>query len=253
MDKYYEQLNEKCKEVAKEVIKDNNILSDNMLKKEERDFLLSDWNAFIVGLISDQSVKAEMAWRLPYYLYKRLGYFDFNKIIKEQSVESLEAIIKEKPALHRYPKKMAEYIFFAIKKIVKEYDSKAENIWKNNLDAKYVVSKLEEFKGISHKKAALGTLLLVRDFGITLNNLSCIDIAYDVHVRRIFLRMGLVDTDNINDVTSCARKICYDFPGSLTLPFWVAGREYCRPEQPKCDECYFKNFCLKRTELGKNL
>lgn len=30
MDKYYEQLNEKCKEVAKEVIKDNSILSDNM-------------------------------------------------------------------------------------------------------------------------------------------------------------------------------------------------------------------------------
>ena len=26
MDKYYEQLNEKCKEVAKEVIKDNSIL-----------------------------------------------------------------------------------------------------------------------------------------------------------------------------------------------------------------------------------
>ncbi len=111
MDKYYEQLNEKCKEVAKEVIKDNSILSDNMLKKEEREFLLSDWNAFIIGLISDQSVKAEMAWRLPYYLLKRLGYFDFDRIIKEQSVESLEAIIKEKPALHRYPRKMAENIF----------------------------------------------------------------------------------------------------------------------------------------------
>lgn len=132
MDKYYEQLNEKCKEVAKEVIKDNSILSDNMLKKEEREFLLSDWNAFIIGLISDQSVKAEMAWRLPYYLLKRLGYFDFDRIIKEQSVESLEAIIKEKPALHRYPRKMAEYIFFAIKKIVEEYDAEAENIWKND-------------------------------------------------------------------------------------------------------------------------
>ena len=132
MDKYYEQLNEKCKEVAKEVIKDNSILSDNMLKKEEREFLLSDWNAFIIGLISDQSVKAEMAWRLPYYLLKRLGYFDFDRIIKELSVESLEAIIKEKPALHRYPRKMAEYIFFAIKKIVEEYDAEAENIWKND-------------------------------------------------------------------------------------------------------------------------
>lgn len=253
MEKNYEQLNEKCREVAKKVIKDNSILSDNMLKNEEREFLLSDWNAFLIGLISDQSVKAEMAWRLPYYLSKRLGHFDFCRIAKEETIESLEAIIKEKPALHRYPRKMAEYIFFAITKIEKEYGLNAENIWKNDLDAEHVVAKLEEFKGISHKKAALGTLLLVRDFGVTLNNLSCIDIAYDVHVRRIFLRMGLVDTDNIKNVTSSAREICNEFPGSLTLPFWVAGREYCRPTTPNCEECYLSQFCMKKTELGKDL
>ena len=78
MEKYYEQLNAKCKEVAKEFIKDNSILSDNMLKREEKEFLLSDWNAFLIGLISDQSVKAEIAWRLPYYLSKRLGHFDMD-------------------------------------------------------------------------------------------------------------------------------------------------------------------------------
>lgn len=33
MVEQYELLNEKCKEVAKVVIKDNSILSDNMLKK----------------------------------------------------------------------------------------------------------------------------------------------------------------------------------------------------------------------------
>ncbi len=60
MEKYYEQLNSKCKEVAKEVIKDNSILSDNMLKNEEREFLLSDWNAFLIGLISDQSVNIKV-------------------------------------------------------------------------------------------------------------------------------------------------------------------------------------------------
>lgn len=253
MEKYYEQLNTKCKEVAKEVIKDNSILSDNMLKNEEREFLLSDWNAFLIGLISDQSVKAEMAWRLPYYLSKRLGHFDFCRITKEENVESLEKLIKEKPALHRYPRKMAEYIFFAVNKIVEEYNSDAHNIWKNDLNAEHVVEKLEEFKGISHKKAALGTLLLVRDFGVTLENLFCIDIAYDVHIRRIFLRMGLTDKDNIKDVTSKARQICNEFPGSLTLPFWVAGREYCRPANPKCDECYLNQFCMKKIELGKDL
>lgn len=253
MKNYYEQLNEKCKEVAKRVIADNSILSDNMLKKEEKDFLLSDWNAFLIGLISDQSVKAEIAWRLPYYLSQRLGHFDFCRIAKEETVETLESIIKEKPALHRYPRKMAEYIFFAVNKIVEEYNSDVENIWKNDLNAEHVVEKLEEFKGISHKKAALGALLLVRDFGVILENLYCIDIAYDVHIRRTFLRMGLTDNDNIKDVTSSARQVCNEFPGSLTLPFWVAGREYCRPTNPKCEECYLSQFCMKKTELGKDL
>lgn len=192
MEKYYERLNTKCKEVAKVVIKDNSILSDNMLKKEERELLLSDWNAFLIGLISDQSVKAEVAWRLPYYLSKRLGHFDLCRIAEEETVKFLENIIKEKPALHRYPRKIAEYIFFAVNKIVKEYNSDVENIWKNDLNAEQVVEKLEEFKGISYKKAALGALLLVRDFGVTLENLYCIDIAYDVHIRRIFLRMDLL-------------------------------------------------------------
>ena len=113
--------------------------------------------------------------------------------------------------------------------------------------------RLEEFKRISHTKAALGTLLLARDFGVNLKNFHSIDIAYDVHVRRTFLRMGLADNDNIKDVTASAREICDEFPGSLTLPFWVAGREYCRPTSPKCEECYFKEFCIKRTELGKDL
>ncbi len=253
MERYYEQLNATCQKVAEEVIKDNSILSDNILKREEKEFLLSDWNAFLVGLISDQSVKVEVAWRLPYYLSKKLGHFDFCRIIKEETVESLETLIKEKPALHRYPRKMAEYIFFAINKIVKEYNSDAENIWRNDLNAEKVIANLEEFKGISHKKAALGALLLVRDFGVNLKNLYCIDIAFDVHIRRIFLRMGLTNNDDIKDVTSTARKICNEFPGSLTLPFWVTGREYCRPTNPKCDECYLSQFCAKKVELGKDL
>ena len=94
---------------------------------------------------------------------------------------------------------------------------------------------------------------MARDFGVNLKNFHSIDIAYDVHVRRIFLRMGLADNDNIKDVTASARKIYDEFPASSTLPFWVAAREYCRLISQKCEECYFKEFCMKRTELGKDL
>jgi hypothetical protein len=253
MKNYYSDLEKECKNIFQKVKKDNTLLSGNILSDETKKFLTNNWNAFLIGLISDQSIKTEIAWKLPYELSKRLGHFDLQKILNEHSVEGLECIIKEKPALHRYPHKIAEYIMFAIDMLVKEYNSDAEEIWKYDLNAEHIIDKLERFKGISHKKAALGTLLLVRDFDVELENLSCIDITYDLHIRRTFLRMGLVEKDNISDVTSVAKKIHGEFPGMLTLPFWVTGRDYCRPTNPNCAECYLKEFCLKKIELGKDI
>ena len=60
---------------------ENNILKGNLLKKEVKDFLINNPNAFLLGLISDQSVKAEIAWSLPYHLKERIGTFDFQKIV----------------------------------------------------------------------------------------------------------------------------------------------------------------------------
>ncbi len=253
MSEHYNELNQKCKEISEQVISENSVLGDKFLSVEERNFLLSDWNAFLIALIADQSVKVEVAWRLPYYFAQRLGHFDFEKILKEESIDSLEQIIKEKPALHRYPRKMAEYIWSAVEGTQKEYDGNIANLWLKNPDVCCVIEKFEKFKGISHKKAALGSLLLVRDFGVPLINLNFIDITYDLHVRRVFLRMGLVQNDDFGEVTSVARLICEPFPGSLTLPFWVVGRDFCRPSEPNCDECYLRKFCEKKTCLGKTL
>lgn len=50
-----------------------------------------------------------------------------------------------------------------------------------------IVERLEAFSGISHKKASLACLLLWRDLGVEISDKENIDIAYDVHIRRIFL------------------------------------------------------------------
>lgn len=43
-------------------------------------------------------------------LSRRIGNFDFNKILNEYDDSDIEKFIKEKPALHRYPSRMANYI-----------------------------------------------------------------------------------------------------------------------------------------------
>lgn len=230
----------------------NSILKGDLVKEEEKQFILNNLNAFIIGLISDQSVKAETAWSLPYKLSERLGNFEFKEILKKYTEKDIEDIIREKPSLHRYPSRMANYIYNAMNDIVTKYDSNAENIWKNKTAAE-IVESLEKFKGISHKKASLGTLILVRDLGIDIIDKENIDIAYDIHIRRLFLRLGLVDEDVQEKILEEARKIYPEFPGRLTTAFWTLGREFCRPTEPTCLICPLYECCDKDLEKSKNI
>ena len=244
------ELNNTLKEYILELGKSHNILTGDLLKDEVKMFLQNDSNAFLIGLISDQSVKAEIAWSLPYNLKERLGIFDFEYIINNYDETVLEEKIKTKPALHRYPSRMALYIFNAMKDVINLYDGDASNIWKNKT-AKEIVENLEKFKGISHKKASLGTLLLVRDLEIEISDKNNIDIAYDVHIKRIFSRVGLVVDENEEKVLRAARELNPEFPGELTTAFWSIGREYCDAINPKCLLCPINNFCEKNEYIEK--
>lgn len=136
--------------------------------------------------------------------------------------------------------------------IVSKYDSKAENLWKNKTAAE-IVESLEKFKGISHKKASLGTLILVRDLEIDIIDKENIDIAYDIHIRRLFLRLGLVDEDVQEKILEEARKIYPEFPGRLTTAFWTLGREMCHSTEPSCLICPLYECCDKDLEKSKNV
>ena len=199
-----------------------NIFKGGLLKDDECDFVTHNMNAFIFGLISDSSVKAETAWSLPYRLYTRLGHFDLNKI-KNIEIEDLADIIRTKPALHRYPANIAKYLHAAAELLLSSYQGDAANIWNEGASAEEIIMRLESFKGISHKKAALGTLLLVRDLNIEINDKENINLAYDIHIRRICLRTGFCKKDTIEEVTNAGRKIYPEFPGRLTSSFCVVS------------------------------
>ena len=162
-----------------------NIFKGDLLSQDERDFLQNDPNAFLFGLIADQSVRAETAWSLPYKLSQRLGHFSVESIVSDHSMEDIQALLKDKPSLHRYPGNMGRYLWLAAEKLVKEYHSSAKEIWEE-ATAQTIIERLEQFVGISHKKASLACLLLWRDLNVDISDKQNIDIIYDVHIRRIF-------------------------------------------------------------------
>ena len=238
--------------IREDILSYYNILSNEhsltkgtFLEESAKKFILENPNAFLFALIAEQSVKTEVAWSLPYNLKERLGHFDIYKIA-DYSEEEFEVFFKTKPALHRYPGTISKYILSACKILIEKYSGCANNIWKYPSTANEIIARLNEFKGISQKKATLGVMLLIRDSIIEVEDKNNVDVAFDVHVKRVFLRSGLVNKDDLNELINIGRILNPEYPGILTSPFWNIGRNWCRPTNPNCSECPIRRGCLKK-------
>lgn len=64
--------------------------------------------------------------------------------------------------------------------------------------------------------------ILERDLGLPIREMSGSDIAYDVHIRRVFIRTGLAEVDDPDHMIAIARRIHPDRPGALDAPAWPA-------------------------------
>ena len=76
------------------------------------------------------------------------------------------------------------------------------------------------------------------------------DIAFDVHVRRVFLRTGLAERDDVSHMVEVARALYPPRPGELDYPTWRVGRTWCRPENPDCDQCALGDVCPRLIDRG---
>ncbi len=216
-----------------------------------------DWGAseftpieFFYGVIFDQGIRADMAWKAPKELRKRIHTLDPRKIAKMKE-SALRKAIRYPWSLHRYRRKMPSWLSEASKQLVEKYDGDPKNIWGDNPRADDLQRRFDEFEGIGQKKASMATNILVRDYGIRVRgvDLSGIDVSSDVHVRRVFLRSGLINQDSVEAILLAARHLNPKYPGELDLPAWYIGRNFCHPRNPDCPKCPLTSACLKRISL----
>ena len=81
-----------------------------------------------------------------------------------------------------------------------------------------VDERLRRFRLIGQKKAAVAVEILLGKYRKPLAGISGTDVAYDVHVRRVFLRAGIVEHDEVEAVVNAARRLFPAEPGRLDLP-----------------------------------
>jgi uncharacterized HhH-GPD family protein len=218
---------------------------------EANRFVLNDPFAFLIGVIFDQGIKAERAWAAPYELSLRLGYFNPQRLAGD--VEAIRTAVQQRPKLHRFVNNLPDWVASAAQMVVREYGGDASNIWNDNPTAIVLQRRFTAFKGIGQKKAAMAVELLERDFDVAIVDLEGSDVAFDVHVRRVFLRTGLGEVDRLDDIVRSARLHHRERPGSLDGPAWHIGRRWCRPTNPLCSECVLTNVCPKFIDRAENV
>ena len=127
-------------------------------------FLGRDANALIIGLVLDQQISSERAFAGPYELKRRLGHLNVRKIAAMPESD-FQAVMTAKPAIHRFPSSMGKRVQDTCRVLVETYGGRADNIWKDQPDAKTVMKRIGLLPGIGPTKQRLALLILGRYYG----------------------------------------------------------------------------------------
>ncbi|MFD8228653.1 HhH-GPD-type base excision DNA repair protein [Streptomyces massasporeus] len=123
--------------------------------------------AALVGMLLDQQVPMEWAFKGPATIAQRLGSDDLDAHeIAAHEPEAFAALLSQKPAVHRYPGSMAKRIQQLCQYLVEHYDGDAEAVWKDVTTGKDLLKRLAELPGFGKQKAQIFLALLGKQLGV---------------------------------------------------------------------------------------
>ena len=130
---------------------------------DEADALLGEEPlALLIGFALDQQVTVPTAFVGPLKLKQRLGTLDAREIAQTDP-SSLEAIFREKPAIHRFPGSMAKRVQELAAVVDDEYDGHAERVWTDAADGDDLRRRIGALPGFGKMKVtSLGAVLAKR-------------------------------------------------------------------------------------------
>lgn len=208
-------------------------------------------HAFVLACIMDRQVKAENAWLIPYRVSEKLKDFSM-AALQRLSLDEVNHLMKEPEPLHRFADRMSEFFHSAVQRIANQYAGDAARIWAGKPSSAEVVYRFLEFDGVGPKIASMAANILARDFKVPFADYFSIDISADVHIRRVFSRLGLCATDtSVEQVIYKAKALHPEFPGMMDLPCWEIGRNWCKSGAPECGACYMHDLCPTASEADQ--
>jgi uncharacterized HhH-GPD family protein len=126
---------------------------------EANELIATDPMALLIGFALDQQVTVEKAFAGPLAIKQRIGTLDPGKL----AAADLEPIFREKPAIHRFPAKMAERVHDLATHVRDRYDGHADRVWGDAKDGEELRANIAALPGFGEMKIkALGAVLAKR-------------------------------------------------------------------------------------------
>ncbi|HET6849517.1 MAG TPA: HhH-GPD-type base excision DNA repair protein [Gaiellales bacterium] len=132
---------------------------------EANRLLAGDGNALLIGFALDQQVTVQKAFAGPLALKQRLGTLDPGRIAA-MPPDELEAVFREKPAIHRFPGAMAGRVQALCGVIADRYGGDGSRVWTEAASGADLVKRLGALPGIGDMKVRSLTATLVKQFGV---------------------------------------------------------------------------------------
>jgi endonuclease III len=160
----------------------------------------------------------------------------------------------ERRGLHPHSRAMSHVFCSALVRIRDVYGSDASRIWSDRPSSACLIGRFLDFNGFGASLASMAACMLARDYRIPLSDHYSIDVMTDIHIKRTFCRLGLVeipeggpgDVDPVKVVYK-ARELCPEYPGMLDLQCWEIGiRKVCRNDRCMAhgiEDCPFSDIC----------
>jgi uncharacterized HhH-GPD family protein len=127
--------------------------------------LVSGPLALLIGFELDQQVPLQKAFSGPLELKRRLGSLDAAAIARMEP-DRLDAVFRERPALHRFPGNMARRTQELCAAIVDEYGGDAGRVWRDAGSGKELHERLLRLPGIGPMKAGTIVAILGKRLGV---------------------------------------------------------------------------------------
>ena len=121
--------------------------------------------ALLLGMLLDQQIPMEKAFRGPAVLRERLGHLDAARIA-EHEPEAFSTLMATLPAVHRFPGSMGKRVQELCRALVEQYGGRAEAVWDDVTDGHELLRRVQALPGFGTQKAQIFVALLGKQWGV---------------------------------------------------------------------------------------